>query len=133
MGLASGEESCDCRQQNGQWASSLLNKDGDCGSQGEDVEDVDVVVFPFRAPVSKVQELKGEECTVGREISSGGKVTKEVCAFPPVVSLPVSESLLQKLQRRHRRDLSVPQATQVARIKLRSCAEALKAEGSGPY
>ena len=49
---------------------------------------MDVVVFPFRPPVSQVQELEGKECTMGREIGSGGKVTKEVNAFPPVVSLP---------------------------------------------
>ena len=98
MELASGEESCDCRWQIGQWASSLLwtlsrrrmhvNKDVDCGSQWEDLEDEDVVVFPFRPPVSKVQVLKGKECTVGRKISSGGKVTQEMSAFPSVVSLP---------------------------------------------
>ena len=97
MELASGKESCDCRWQIGQWASISqralsrrrihFNTDVDCGSQEEDVEDVDVVVFPF-TPVSKVQDMKGKECIVGREISSGGKVTKEVSACPPVVSLP---------------------------------------------
>ena len=29
------------------------------------MEDVIVVVLPLRPPVSKVQELKGKECTVG--------------------------------------------------------------------
>ena len=77
MELASGEESCTCRQQVGQWASLLLrslsrhwihvNKDVDCGSQWEDIEDVDVIVFLFRPPVSKVQTLTGKECTVERE------------------------------------------------------------------
>ena len=75
MGLASGEESCNCREQIGQWASwSLripnrhLNQDVDNGSQGGgDIEDVDVIVFPFRPPVSKVQELKGKECNHGAE------------------------------------------------------------------
>ena len=61
MGMASGKKSYDCHQQMGQWASGLLrvlrrrqihpDKDVDCGSQEEDVEDVDVVVFPFRPPV----------------------------------------------------------------------------------
>ena len=59
----------------------------DCGSQREDVEDVDVVVFPFRPPLSKVQELKGKECTAGREISSGSKVAQEVSALPSGVPL----------------------------------------------
>ena len=87
MGLASGEESCDCRKQIGQWASALLwtlsrrrihfNKDVDCGRQGEDVEDVDVVVLPLRPPVSKTQELKRKECAVEREISGGSKVTRK--------------------------------------------------------
>ena len=41
-----------------------------CGSQQEDVEDVNVGVFPFRPHVSKVQELKTKKCTV--ELESGG-------------------------------------------------------------
>ena len=90
MGLASGEESCNCRQQIGRWASWLLrilsrrwiplNQDVDSGSQGENIENVDVIVLTFRPPVSKVQKLKGKECTVGREISSSRKVTLEVNA-----------------------------------------------------
>ena len=94
VGLTPGKESCDCRKQVGQWASGLLktlsqgwthfNKDVDCGRQREDVENLDVVVLPLRPPVSKVQELKRKECTVGREISSGGWVTCKT--FTHVVS-----------------------------------------------
>ena len=56
--------------------------------QGGDIENVDVIVFPFRPPVSKFQKLKGKECTVEREIRSSGKVSWQVSEFPPVVSLP---------------------------------------------
>ena len=35
----------------------------DCGCQREDIENVDVVVFPFGPPVSQVQKLLGKECT----------------------------------------------------------------------
>ena len=85
MRLASGEESGNCRQQIGQRASGLLwtlsrrwihlSKDADCGSQREDIENVDVVVLPLRPPVSKVQELTRTECNAGREISGGSMVT----------------------------------------------------------
>ena len=61
MRLAPGEESGKGRQHIGQWASSLLktwsrrwihlNQDVDCGSQREDIEHVDVIVFPFGSPV----------------------------------------------------------------------------------
>ena len=55
LGQASGEESFDCRQQIGQRAGVLwtlsrrrihVDKDVDCGSQWEDIEDVDVIVCP---------------------------------------------------------------------------------------
>ena len=94
--MGSGEESCDCRQQIGQWAGVpwnlsprgiLFDKDVDCGSWGEDVEDVDVVVFPFRPPVSKVQGLKRKVCTVGRESGGGNEVLQEVSTFLPVEPL----------------------------------------------
>ena len=52
-----------------------LNQDVDSGSQWEDIENVDVVVFPFGPPVSKVQKLEGKECTVGWEITCSRKVT----------------------------------------------------------
>ena len=61
MRLAPGEESGKGRQHIGQWASRLLktwswrwihlNQDVDCGSQREDIENVDVIVFPFGPPV----------------------------------------------------------------------------------
>ena len=44
-----------------------FDKNVDSGSQGENVEDVNVVVLPFRPHVSEVQELKGKEFTVGRK------------------------------------------------------------------
>ena len=79
--LASGEESCNCRQRLGQWASWFLvvlsrrwihlNQDVDTGSQRQDIENVEVVVFVFRALVRKVQKLKGKECTAGRQIRQG--------------------------------------------------------------
>ena len=82
-GLASGKESGDCRQQIGQRASVLLwivsrrrihfNKDVDCGRQGEDAEDVDVVVS--QTTCEQGSELKRKVCTVGRESSGGSKVT----------------------------------------------------------
>ena len=94
--LASGEESCDCRQQISKWASVPWNlsppgirfdENVDCGSQGENVEDVNVVVLRFRAH-TEVQELKREMCTVGRE-SSGTEVLQEVRALLPVEPLSV--------------------------------------------
>ena len=97
VGLAPGEESCNCRQQIGQWAICLLktlsrrwihlNQDVDCGSLEEDIENVDVVVFPFGPPLSQVQKLNGEECTVGRQINCSGEVTQEMSAFPSVEPL----------------------------------------------
>ena len=45
------------------------------GSQREDVEKVDVVVFPFGPPVNKVQKLEEEERTVVQEINCSGEVT----------------------------------------------------------
>ena len=60
-----------------QWASWLLgilsrrwihlDEIVDCGTQRKDIENVDVVVFPFK-PVSKVQKLKGKRvhCGAGR-------------------------------------------------------------------
>ena len=77
----------------GKWASVPWNlsprgirsdKDIGCGSQEEDVQDVDVVVFPFRPPVSKVQELKRKVCTVGRDSGGGNEFMQEVSAFLPV-------------------------------------------------
>ena len=57
------------------WRGIHLNLDVDSSCHREDTENVDVVVFPFGPLVSQVQKLKGKECTVGREISSSGKVT----------------------------------------------------------
>ena len=39
-------------------------KNMDCGSQEENVEDVNVVVSPFRPRFGEVQELTREVCTV---------------------------------------------------------------------
>ena len=65
-----------------------FEKDVDCGRQGEDVEDVNVVFLPFIPPVSKIPELKRKVCTVGRESSGGHNLLWEVSAFLPVQSLP---------------------------------------------
>ena len=46
----------------------------DCGSQEEDVEDVNVVVLPFGLHFGEVQVPKKEICTVEREKSSGNEV-----------------------------------------------------------
>ena len=85
-GLASGEKSCDCRWEIGQWAGVLWNrsprarsfliKDVDCGRQGKDVDGVNVVVLPFRPPLSKVQQLKRKVCTVGWK-SGGGNTNQD--------------------------------------------------------
>ena len=37
-------------------------------ARGEDIENVDVVVFPFGPPVSQVQRLEGNECSVEQQI-----------------------------------------------------------------
>ena len=65
-----------------------FDKDVDSGRQGQDVEDVNVVVLPSRPPVGKVRELKRKVCTVGRESGGGNKVLQEVSAFLPVEPLP---------------------------------------------
>ena len=89
VGLAPGEESCDCRLQIGKWASVSWNlsppgirfgKNVDCGSQGENVEDVNVV-SSFRPHMGEVQELKREICTVGRESNGDNEVLQEVNAL----------------------------------------------------
>ena len=49
----------------------------DCGSQGKNVEDVTVVVSPFRPRMGEVQELKREIRTVRRENSGGNEVLQE--------------------------------------------------------
>ena len=51
------------------------NLDVDCGCQREDVEEVNVVVFPFGPPVSQAQKLQGKECTVRRQVRFSGEVT----------------------------------------------------------
>ena len=94
VGLAPGEESCDCRQQFGKCASLRRNlsppgirsdENVDCGSQGENVEDVNVVVSPSRPHMGEVQELKREICTVSERIESDyrnlfGRINKELRA-----------------------------------------------------
>ena len=58
-----------------------LQKDVDCGCQGVDVANVNVVVLSFDLPpVSQVQQLLGKECTVRQKMSCGGKVSQEVSA-----------------------------------------------------
>ena len=64
-----------------------FDKDVDRGSQGENVEDVNVVVLPFRPHMSEVQELKREMRTVVRESCGGTEVLQEVSAFLPVEPL----------------------------------------------
>ena len=65
-----------------------LDLEVDCACQREDVEDVNVVVFPFGPPpVSQVQKPQGKECTVERQVSCSGEVTQEVSALAPVVPL----------------------------------------------
>ena len=54
-----------------------FNKISDYGSQGKNVEDVYVVVSPFRPHMGEVQELKREVCTVRRENSVGNDVLQE--------------------------------------------------------
>ena len=65
--LAPGEELCDYRKQFGKgfrisWLSGpqgiRFKEITDGGSQGKDVEDVDVVVTPCRQRMSEVQKLK---------------------------------------------------------------------------
>ena len=82
----------------GKWASvprltarpgSVLMK-MDCGSPWEeDVEDVNVVVSPFRPHMGEVQELKREICTVRREKSGGNEVLQEANALLSVEPLSV--------------------------------------------
>ena len=96
MGRAPGEESC--RWQIGKWASAprLLYPPGirfdtniNCGSQGENVEDVNVVVSPFRPHMRKVQELKREICTVRGESDGGNEVLQEANALLYIEPLSV--------------------------------------------
>ena len=61
----------------------------DCGSHGENVEDVNVVDSPFRPRMGEVQELKREVCTVRRENSGGNEVYQEANALLPVEPLSV--------------------------------------------
>ena len=104
VGLAPGEESCDCRWQIGKWArlpkllcphEIRLDENVDCGSQGENVEDVNVVVSHFRPHMGEVQELKREICNVGREKSGGNEVLQEVNALLSVERLSVAERKLR--------------------------------------
>ena len=60
----------------------------DCGSQGRNVEDVNVVL-PFKPHMSEVQELKRKMCTVGRESGGGTEVLQEVSALLAVEPLSV--------------------------------------------
>ena len=53
------------------------------------VEDVNVVVLPFRPLVNKVQELKRRVCTAGRESGGGNKVLHKVSALLAVEPLSV--------------------------------------------
>ena len=73
-----------------------LNLDVDCGCQREDVEDVNVLVFPFGPPVRQVRKRQGKERTVRRQVSCGGEVTQEVSALPSVVPLQCGESRLRR-------------------------------------
>ena len=90
MRLAPGEELCDYRKQFGKWfrISWLSGPQGirfkeitDGGSQGKDVEDVDVVVTPCRQRMSEVQKLKTEICSVERENGGNNEVCQEASAF----------------------------------------------------
>ena len=85
--LALGEESCDCRTQI-KWASVPRNlsppgisfdNNIDCGSQGENVEDVNVVVPPFRPHMGDVQEMKREICTVGGRRAAATRSLTHFC------------------------------------------------------
>ena len=40
--------------------------------------------------------LLGEECVVGRQISSSGEASQEVSAFAPIVPLQCSENRLRR-------------------------------------
>ena len=64
-----------------------FDKNVDCGSQGEDVEHVNVVVFPS----SEVQKLKREICCVEWEKSGGNEVLQEVNALLSVEPLSARE------------------------------------------
>ena len=104
IGLAPGKESCDCRKQIGQGPRGLLwtlsrhrihfNKDVDCGRQGEDVEDVDVVVLHLRPSVSKVQELKEKNVLRGgRSAVAGHAGSKRIFAWCTSARLRVEVAL----------------------------------------
>ena len=65
------------------------DKNVDCGSQGENVEDVNVVVSSFRAQMSEVQELQREMRAVGRESTGGTEVLQEANELLSVEPLTV--------------------------------------------
>ena len=97
VGLALGEEFCDCRQQFGKWAriprlvcppGFRLNECIDSGSQVKDVEDVGVVVSPCRPRMREVQQQKREVCSVGRA-NGGNEVCQEASALLSVGALSV--------------------------------------------
>ena len=63
-------------------------------AKGENVEDVNVVVSPFRPRMGEVQELKREVCNVRRENSGGYEIFQEASALLPVGPLSVRERKL---------------------------------------
>ena len=90
VGLAPGEEFCDCSKQFGKWAripwligppGIRFNEYVDSGNHGKDVEDVDVVVASFGPHMSEVQKLKREICSVGRESGGDNEISHEASAF----------------------------------------------------
>ena len=72
-----------------------FDRDVNSGRQGEGVEDVNVVLFPFRPPVREVPELQRKVCTVERESGGGIKVLQEVSALLPVEPLPGRKRMLR--------------------------------------
>ena len=65
-----------------------LEMNADCGCEGVDIVDVNVVFCSFcPPPVSQVQKMLGGERTVRRETTCGGEVTQEVTALASVVPL----------------------------------------------
>ena len=87
-------EYCDCRQQFGEWAritwahlGPVLFEYVDSGSQGKDVEEVDVVVTACGPRMSKVQKLKREICSVWLEKGGGNEVCQEASAVLSVGAL----------------------------------------------
>ena len=61
----------------------------DCGRQGHNVENVNVVVSPFRPRMGDVQELKREICTVRWENSGGNEVLQQANTLSSVDPLSV--------------------------------------------